>query len=196
MRLMVYDRSWLPGLSNAWAAGAILYRALGRLDATYGATSWSDALDFISKHDAVDEIQFWGHGKWGAAYVAKTMLDVEALGPASSLYPKVEAVKAKLSPNALVWLRTCESFGASAGHDFAMKLADTLEARVAGHTFVIGAVQSGLHGLRPGHRPDWPREEGLAEGTADKPLRALGSSFREVHTVTCFNGRVRDDWFA
>ncbi len=197
---MVYDRTQLrrplPGLSTAWSAGALLYRGLGRLDASFGATSWGEALDFIAKHDAIEEIQFWGHGKWGSVVVDREHLDAAALSPGHVLYPKIEAVRAKLAPDALVWLRTCEAFGAKVGHDYAMKLADTLGARVAGHTFVIGALQSGLRGLRPGHRPDWALGEGIAEGTPENPVRAYDSSMREVRTITCLQGRVPADWFA
>lgn len=191
---MVYDRT-AKGLSHAWAAGSILYRALGRLERTFGATNWSEALDFIAKHDDVEEIQFWGHGKWGSVLVGEEHLDARALDEGHALFPKIEAVREKLSKDALVWLRTCEAFGANAGHDFAMKLADTLGARVAGHTYIIGGLQSGLHGLRPGQKPNWSAEEGLAEGTADKPVRAHDSSPRAVHTITCLEGRVPEEWF-
>src|SRR5437762_849941 len=76
---------------------------------------------------------------------------------------------------ALVWLRTCEAFGADDGQAFAARLADTLGARVAGHTFIIGAVQSGLRTLAPGSRPTWSSAEGIAEGTPAQPIRAHGS---------------------
>ena len=34
------------------------------------------------------------------------------------------ALRERLAPNALVWFRTCETFGASAGHDFARAWTD------------------------------------------------------------------------
>ena len=126
------------------------------------------------------------------------MLDARALAPGHRLEPRIAAVRERLVPGgeALLWLRTCEAFGATAGLDFATRLADGLGARVAGHTFIIGAIQSGLHGLRPGHRPDWSAEEGIAKGTADAPLRAHGSGLRRPRTVTCFSGEVPPEWFA
>jgi len=72
----------------------------------------------------------------------------------------------------------------------------TLGARVAGHTFIIGAIQSGLHGLRPGGKPDWSAEEGIAEGPATAPVRAHESGIFEPHTITCFKGEVPEKWFS
>ncbi|MDB4943003.1 MAG: hypothetical protein JWP97_2537 [Labilithrix sp.] len=201
LRLMVYDRTCVgsrvpAGLSTAWRAGAVLYEGLGRLDAAFGATSWSDALTWLATvrpGEPIAEVQYWGHGRWGRVYVDRDVLDASMLDA-----PRVAAVRERLLPDAgsLFWLRTCESFGAAAGHELAQRLADGLGARVAGHTHVIGAVQSGLHGLRPGHRPDWPAEEGLAEGTAERPVKAHASGFLRPRTITCLQGEVPLAWFA
>ncbi len=194
MKLGVFDRTQ-GKLTATWRAGTVLYRGLGRLDATFGATSWVEALDWLAAaKEPIDEIQYWGHGKGGCVLVDRDVLSSRSLE--GELRPKLEAVRERLAPDALVWLRTCEAFGANAGHDFAMRLADRLGARVAGHTFVIGALQSGLHGLLPGHRPDWPADEGLAEGTPAVPVRAHGSAPGRPRTVTCFDGRVPAEWFA
>jgi hypothetical protein len=206
LRLLVFDRTCrtsrgkLPlGLSHAWGSGSLLYRGLGRIDASFGATSWSEALDWLAAvraPDPIAEIQYWGHGKWGRVLVDEDGLGSEALKTGHRLFPKIEAVRERFVPDALFWLRTCEAFGASEGHEFAQRLADGLGARVAGHTFVIGAVQSGLHGLLPGHRPDWSAGEGLAEGTPEAPKKAHDSSPTHPRTITCFDGKVPDDWFA
>jgi hypothetical protein len=204
---MVYDRTCVGehvplGLSSAWRAGSALYRGLGRLDAAYGATSWADALDWLATFDAarpIAEIQYWGHGRWGRVMIDRDVLDARALAlaPGHDLSSRIAALRERLVPGgeALVWLRTCESFGASAGLDFAERLANTLGARVAGHTFIIGSIQSGLRGLRPGHRPDWSPTEGLARGTPDAPLRAHGSRLWHPRTVTCLAGEVPAGWF-
>ncbi len=55
-----------PGLSHAWSAGGLLYRALGRIDAWHGAWSWTQGLDWLLEVSArwpIAEIQFWGHGR-------------------------------------------------------------------------------------------------------------------------------------
>src|SRR5437016_566767 len=125
-----------------------MYRALGRLDAAMGSASWEHAFGWIEdQRDAIDELQFWGHGKWGCALIARDALDARALSNAHAMHRRLEALRERLAPNALVWFRTCETFGAARGIDFARRLSDFLGARVAGHTFVIGFHQSGLHGL-------------------------------------------------
>lgn len=206
LRLMIYDRTCVGkrarvGLSTAWGAGSVLYRGLGRLDAAYGATSWDDALAWLASFDPsrrVAEIQYWGHGQWGRVLVDRDVLDARALAPAHALASRIDAVRERLvtGGEALVWLRTCEAFGANAGHDFAMRLAERFGARVAGHTYIIGALQSGLRGLFPGHTPDWPVEEGIAKGTPAAPLRAHGSGMLAPRTITCLAGEVPEGWFA
>jgi hypothetical protein len=195
-RLVLFDRTQ-GALTRAWAAGRHLYRGLGRLDGAIGAASWAEALDgALDGNEAIAELQFWGHGKWGAALFDRDVLDASALRRAHPLHDRLVALRACLAPGALVWLRCCESFGAARGHDLARRLADFLGARVAGHTFVIGFHQSGLHGLAPGASPDWPADEGLAEGTADAPVRALPSRPWRPHTVTCLARAVPAAWFA
>jgi hypothetical protein len=55
---------------------------------------------------------------------------------------------------------------------------------------VLGPYQSGLHTLVPGERPNWSAREGLLEGTAADPRRALWSAPREPNTITCLHGRI------
>jgi hypothetical protein len=97
-----------------------------------------------------------------------------------------------LAPDALLWFRTCETLGAHAGQDFAAALTDATGARVAGHTFVIGFFQSGLHCLRPGVAPHWSAEEGLAQGSAERPQSALPSTPDAPNTITCLTGAIPD----
>jgi hypothetical protein len=203
LRLIVFDRTcarFPVGLTSAWRAGSWLYRALGRLDAAYGASSWDDALGWLATHERdrpIAEIQYWGHGRWGRVLVDGAPLDAGALAEGHPLHAKLWAVRERLvRDDALLWMRTCETFGASAGHDFATRLADALGVRVAGHTHIIGALQSGLHGLRPGHLPDWSASEGIAAGTPDAPLRAHHSTPGRPRTISCFDGAVPEAWFA
>ena len=105
-------------------------------------------------------------------------------------------LREKLAPDALIWFRTCETFGARAGIGFAERLADFTGARVAGHTHVIGFHQSGLHGVAPGTRADWSEDEGLVEGTAESPRRSHGSAPWRAHTITCLAGEVPARWFS
>src|SRR5204862_4178123 len=130
----------------------------------------------------------------GCALVRDDLFDVAAIRWRQRSV--LAGVRDRLAPDALVWFRSCEVFGARAGHDFAQHLADFLGARVAGHTYIIGYHQSGLHGLAPGMRPDWSPEEGLLEGTADEPRRARWSKPWAPHTITALAGRIPTKWFA
>jgi len=202
-RLLVYDRTCGSGpgrafgLSTAWRAGAGLYRGLGRLDGVRGVQSWDEAFGWLAGRRAtISEVQFWGHGRWGCAFVGTDVLDVRSLVAGHPLRQEMDALRERLEPGALVWFRTCETFGASRGIDFARRLSDHLGARVAGHTFIIGFHQSGLHGLAPGGVPDWSPHEGLADGTGDEPRRARWSTPFAPRTITCLAGRVPERWFA
>lgn len=204
LRLMIYDRSCrgrraLPGLSHAWWAGAKLYRTLRRLDAYRGVDSWEEALEFLADFPSdrpIAEVQYWGHGKWGSARVRQQVLDRNALHLKHPLHSRMKAVRDRMLPSgqALWWFRTCETLGARPGHHLAIDLSEFLDARVAGHTFIIGHVQSGLHSLAPGERPTWSEEEGLREGSPDEPRRAYWSRLRAPNTITCLRGTIPEGY--
>jgi hypothetical protein len=192
VRALIYDRTQ-GYLSQIWAKGSVLYRGLGRLDAVRGVASWDEALDWLGAlQEPVSEIQFWGHGKWGRAQVDRTVLDVGSL---LTKRPQLEAVRERLTDDALIWFRTCETFGARAGHDFAERYAEFFGARVAGHTHIIGFQQSGLHGLRPGENAHWSPAEGLRAGAADAPIRAHRSAPWRPRTITALRGDFPHTWF-
>jgi hypothetical protein len=163
---------------------------------SYGAASWGEALAWLGALRGVDEIQYWGHGRWGRAMIDRDVLDERALTATHALHAPLRALRDRLAPGALIWFRTCETFGAARGVAFAEALADFTGARVAGHTFVIGFHQSGLHGLAPGARADWSPDEGLRDGSAADPRRARWSAPWEPRTITCLAGEVPAAWFA
>ena len=187
MRVIVYDRV-APTLSRIWAAGSRMYRAMRGFDAIHGVASWDEALDALAGHESIAELQYWGHGKWGRVLVGDDSLDASDL--AGYRRAKLEAVRERLAPEALVWFRTCEAFGARAGHEFAERFADFFGRRIAGHTYVIGFHQSGLHAIAPGMRADWDPTEGLVDGTADDPRRALASRAWAPRTVTALHAKL------
>ncbi|MEM6931687.1 MAG: hypothetical protein AAF602_32450, partial [Myxococcota bacterium] len=170
LRLLVYDDTCTHdligpvGLTHTWRAGAKLYAGLGRLDAAKPARNWVEALEWLARvrpGESIAEIQFWGHGNWGLARIGRDRLDRSALEPGSLLHHSLREVRERLTARSLWWFRTCETFGASAGHDFAQALPDFLGCDAAGHTHIIGPWQSGLHRLAPGRRPHWSATEGL-----------------------------------
>jgi hypothetical protein len=200
LRLMIYDRTcrgrpFLPGLSHAWASGAVLYRALGRLDATRGVETWDEALAWLADvqpERRIAEVQYWGHGRWGSPRVAGQILDTEMLLRAHPRRAALERVAARMleGDQGLFWFRTCETFGADAGLEFARAFADTIRCRAAGHTYIIGHWQSGLHSVLPGQQPNWSPDEGLLEGTPADPKRAAWSKARAPNTISFLHGRI------
>jgi len=200
LRLIVYDRTcrgrgFRPGLSHAWEAGTRLYRALGHTTAFRGVGSWSEAFAWLAEvgpGERIAEVQYWGHGKWGRALADREPLDEGSLVRDAALRPAIETVARRMAPDreGLWWFRTCETFGGQAGQAFATAWAETLGCRVAAHTFVIGALQSGLHSLLPGEPPSWSPQEGIAEGSPTAPKRALPSSVFAPHTISCLHTAV------
>jgi Domain of unknown function (DUF4347) len=190
LRLMVFDRS-ASGLGTVWSMGRRFYALRGLLDAGRGVASVDQALGWLATHGArrpIAEIQIWCHGKWGDVRFGAECLDRESLARASSHFDGLTRLRERLAPDALVWFRTCETFGAERGMEFAERFAEFMGARVAGHSYVIGLWQSGLHALEPGRRADWPADEGIAEGDARDPRRAKVSLPGEPNTISCFTG--------
>lgn len=205
LRLMVYDATKLAGrgamqtlLTSSWIAGGALYRGLGRLDLSYGATSWTDALAWLAEVERgreIAEVQYWGHGTWGRAVIGKgDFLDRSAVvDEQHPLHQDLKALRARLTPSSLFWFRTCETFGREEGHAFATSWTRFFGCRAAGHTYVIGPWQSGLHSLRPGEEPGWSKTEGLPHGE-EAPKYALMSSRTAPRTISCLHGAVPDGW--
>lgn len=87
LRLLVYDRTCIrtgAHLTPAWFIGANVYRAMQRIDAHFGATSWDEALSWLAQfksrdNEAIDEIQYWGHGRWGRVLIDEDRFDIAAL---------------------------------------------------------------------------------------------------------------------
>lgn len=196
LRLMIYDatcRGRLIGLSHAWEVGAGFYRTLDRLDASFGATNWDEALRWLAGHAAdrpLAEVQFWGHGTWGAVKIAGEALGAASLRAGHAHRPLLDAVRERMAPASLWWFRTCETFGADAGQDFARAFTDHFGCDAAGHTFIISHWQSGLHRLRPGQAPHWSASEGLREGTPGAPKRARWSRAWSPNTISCLRGTI------
>ena len=203
LRLMIFDDTCrgsplLPGLTHFWILGGLLYRALGRLDHFQGVRSWTEGLRWLAEIEPgrdIAEIQFWGHGNWGSALLNDKVLDETVLSPHHPLHRLLRAVRSRLGPASLWWFRSCQTFGARKGHSFASSFASFLGCRVAGHTFVIGPWQSGLHSIEPGEKPYWPLEEGLPlDGSPERPAKGRWSSPFRPHTITCLAGRIPDEY--
>jgi hypothetical protein len=194
---MVYDRTCRsrPWLTQAWIVGATLARARGELDASFGAASWEEALEWIVGYGRglpIAEIQYWGHGKWGKVFIDQEALTSSALDASHGLNPSLQRIRARMDAESRWWFRTCESFGGESGKTFAREWAEFFGCDAAGHTFIIGPWQSGLHNLGPGEIPSWPSEEGIAEGSPASPIRAYWSRPWRARTINCLRMRIPD----
>lgn len=197
---MFYDRTCrgrplLPGLSHAWGSGGVLYRGLRRIDACRGVERWEEGLSWLANLQPdrpIAQVQYWGHGKWGHARVCDDVLDERALLAGHPLHPLLRRIAARMQPGeqGLWWFRCCETFGARPGQRFARALSDFLGCRTAGHTYIIGHWQSGLHSLLPGQDPHWSDEEGLRAGTPESPKEAHWSRLWHPNTITFLHGQV------
>jgi len=201
LRLILYDRTCRGraglGLSSAWRGGTHLYRALGRCDGSFGASSWEEGLAWLGTYRGdrpIDEVQYWGHGKWGRLYLDREVLDRSAFARQHVHHQGLAMLRERLSPEALVWFRTCETLGATNGQAFAEACTAFFGCAVAGHTFIIGYWQSGLHRLQPGQVPHWSASEGLIEGSPDAPRRAGWSRPGQPRTISCLAGQVPPGW--
>jgi hypothetical protein len=223
LRLVVYDRTdtrpvlpWLrsrvatsanpdgtssgsPGLSPAWWAGTWLHRLAGAADAALGATRWDEALAWavrVAKERGrpIGSLQAWGHGGWGFMLLGATSLSMGSLAPEHELGTLVDDLRDVLAgPDALVWLRCCSAFGSKAGVSFARAMSRRLGCRVAGHTYIIGLLQSGTHSVRPGGEPAWGPTEGVVLDAAGNALRAKWSGPFEPATISCLRFGLPDD---
>lgn len=188
MRVVVYDKTCVLRrrfLTPLWALGAHTYRALRGFDAAVGVASWGEAFAWLAaRREPIREVQYWGHGRFGGAWVGEELFDASAL---QTRRGELDAVRERLAPDALVWFRTCATFGGKPGHDFAERLADVLGATVAGHTFNVAYHQSGLSVLRPGMRASWSEHEGIRDGTPETPANAFWSWAWRPRTLTALH---------
>lgn len=195
LRLLIYDstclgsKPYLPGLTHSWIAGKHLYQITRPFHRSFGASSWHDALQFlatIAPLYTIEEIQFWGHGKWGRVMINGSPLDTSALLPDHPYFPWLAAIKARIaSPSSLWWFRTCETFGALSGIDFATQWAAFFQCRVAGHTQIIGPWQAGLHAIEAGQTPFWSPSNGLIKGTPEAPTASAYSRLWHPRVISC-----------
>ncbi|HWB78402.1 MAG TPA: hypothetical protein VG755_25730 [Nannocystaceae bacterium] len=200
LRLLVYDRTCrgrgiLPGLSHVWQAGGALFSWMGRFDGRIGVSSWPEALAWLATYQPerkIAEVQYWGHGKWGAPRIYGESLREDCLLRNHELCGGLDTLSTRMLSNdrGLWWFRTCESFGAAMGVSFARAFADRIGCRAAGHTYIIGHFQSGLHSVLPGQEPCWAPDEALLEGTPDSPKRAAWSRLRAPNTITALHSNL------
>lgn len=150
MRVAICDVNTFPGvwqkfLALSWRIGCFLHKLFGQLDDYHVATSWDDAFTWLeTRPKPLTSIQLWGHGAPGTMWVAGEQLTHTHFG----------RIVDSVTPETVVWFRTCSTFRGTRGQDFAVYLATLLKCTIAAHTRTIGVFQSGLHTIEPGQTLD------------------------------------------
>lgn len=185
------------GLTHSWFAGGRLYRRFGAIDTFEGFKVWHKALEWaatVYPEQKIDHIQYWGHGSPGKVWLNKETLTVDSFdGPYKDLLAEI---RDRLTDDAIIWFRTCATLGADRGRLFARRAADFFGCRIVAHTHNINFFHGGLHSLRPGQDPTWPREEGIDEGTPEAPkkMKSSGWWWSQPNTITCLNNEFPEAW--
>eukprot|EP00698_Gefionella_okellyi_P013932 TRINITY_DN3851_c0_g1_i1.p1 TRINITY_DN3851_c0_g1~~TRINITY_DN3851_c0_g1_i1.p1 ORF type:complete len:272 (+),score=48.37 TRINITY_DN3851_c0_g1_i1:115-930(+) len=157
--VLIYDAAELTALGASWKIGAVLGKLLARYDAVFPANNWDEALSAVLAFSGrIDEVHLWSHGRPACPLIQGEALSLDTHAQ------KLAAIRNKMSTNAIWWFRCCNVFARPIGKRFAQDFSAFMSCRVAGFTFVIGAVQNGLHVLKPGQQADWSDEEGYRDG--------------------------------
>ncbi len=180
MRALVYDAlEEKPFLSYGWQLGSLLYK----FDKVIPGVSWGQVIeDLVETPGVFNEIQWWGHGRSGAAVLAGRELTPE--------HRALPSLIEKLNKDSLLWFRSCSTFQGTRGKEFAMDMAAGLGCRVAGHTHIIAfPFQSGLHSVRPLQVPSWSTSEGVGPDGKSK-----NSSLWAPNTIYTWRDAIPTGW--
>jgi hypothetical protein len=186
MRVAIYDKNPGPGFNQwflclTWKIGCFLHKLFGKLDAYYGAESWDAAFAWLEHQPKpLTSIQYWGHGSPGSVWLAQKAL------PST----RFRGIIPSVTPDTVLWFRTCSTFQGQRGYDFSKYLTTLLNCTVAGHTRVIGVFQSGLHTRKPNQEPGWPLEE---KDKGPAWLVGMGIQFGN-NTIFCLRSSIPKGW--
>lgn len=196
--LMFYDSSPWAGeaLTFSFINGGKFYKMFRGIEKHAGFDSWTSALEWLATvepNKKISSIQFWGHGAPATIAINDERLGISSLNVNSKYYSLLKSIKERLNPDSLIWLRSCNCFTGKRGKIFAQNLANFFGCTVAGHTFIVGPWQSGLHTLRPGEIPTWSDTEGYKlnkEGVLEKVWSLPWSP----NTIFCLTGKIPENW--
>jgi Domain of unknown function (DUF4347) len=186
MRVAIYDKKPGSGFNQAflcltWKIGCFLHKLFGKLDAYYGAESWEDAFKWLeTRPGLLTSIQYWGHGSPGCVWLAQINVDRS----------QFKRLVTKVTPNTVLWFRTCSTFQGQKGFDISEYLTKLLGCTVAAHTRTIGILQSGLHTRKPNQPPSWPVTEG---DDGPKWAVSVGLQFGN-NTIFCLRASIPKGW--
>ncbi len=201
-RLMIYDNSSLKDalapsdyLATSWKLGSSLYKTFRMLDKVKGVSSWEKAIDWLieeTKTEPASMIQFWGHGYPGYALIGHEFLSAYTFDN-KVMGEKLRTLGKQLVPETVFWFRTCGTIAGRDGHEFAERFSSEMNCTVAGHTYLIGLWQSGLHTLQAWDKANWPITEGINK-KADGTISLKASHPFAQNTITCLSGNLPVKW--
>lgn len=160
-RILIHDASDGRGfLGVTWDVAGVLTEVSDRFDCVIRATSWADVAERLwaiaQSGGPIGEVQYWGHGCPGAAFIGEDALRIGNLS--EERWTRLGGCFC--GPDAVFWLRTCSSLNRDAGRAFAEALGNCLRCRIAGHTQDIAAKHGGLVIRRLGERASWGDGDG------------------------------------
>lgn len=134
--VVVYDANETTLLGKSWAAYASTFKH------SFGVRTWSDVKGVLRETMPLGQrdLQVWGHGSPGSAWLGSSRAD-----PSAEWWAEC----------ASVWFRSCSVMNGLSGRRFTAEIARRTD--VAGHLGVIGTwgMQSRLVGVRRGDEPWW-----------------------------------------
>lgn len=196
--LMFYDSSDWAGkqLRFSWITGGKFYKLFRSVEHHDGFDNWIDALNWISEvepNKKINSIQFWGHGSPGRVWINGDALSIRSLTYDSPHYYFLKKIKERLATDSTIWFRSCNVFTGSDGKFFSIAFSQFMQSRIAGHTYIVGPWQSGLHTIKPGQRPSWNISEGLKK-EEDGKIKKLWSMPWEKNTIFCLTNKIPEGW--
>lgn len=196
--IMFYDASDWAGeqLRFSWVTGGHFYKLFRGVEETKGCYNWTEALNYLSNVDSdkkIKSIQFWGHGSPGRVWINGDFLSVRSLLASSTHRSYLLKLKERLTPESVIWFRSCNVFAGQEGYLFAIAFSQFMNCVVAGHTFIVGPWQSGLHTIKPGERPSWSKEEGIKK-KENGETQMLWSKPWSPNTIFCLTGQIPKGW--
>jgi len=207
IRVMIYDKTALDDgfdikikndqLTMSWVIGAKLYRAMRSVDIAHGVSSWEEALEWLATVEpgkTISQIQIWGHGWPGHAYIGAERIDRSITLPLHKHNRALARVRDRLTPESIVWFRSCAMFAAEPGHAFAKDFSNFMGCRIAAHTYIIWVFQGGLRTIVPGQEPYWPLDEGIEEGPLSWPKKLKWAKPWTKNTILAIRGTVPKGW--
>lgn len=184
MRVVIYDAGSYAGWAgNAWFAGSRLYRSLRKIDLAIPVLLWGQVHSELQQlpDGCITDLQIWCQGFAGGVVIGRETITCNNVFPAFW-----HGIARKVDRFGRVWFRSGGTFAGIEGQTFAKRLANTMDRKVVGHTYITRFFQSGLREVRPGLQTTWSVTEGVKARKGNKVELKTSGPFAPS-TVTCLH---------